>query len=80
MLSVFKPTGTSYLRVRFFRNDKVLKCFDLLGHYKKINCSVNRLFNVNKTWLSVVQRDKRQVGAFTAAERDFLITFVARCV
>ena len=62
-------------RVRGFR--KVLKCFDLLGLYKRFNFLVNRLFSVDKTGFSVVQRGKRQVGAFTAAERCFLITFVA---
>ena len=77
MLSIFKQTSTPYPRVRGFCKDKVLKCFDLLVLHKKFSFSVNRLFNIDETGFSVVQRGKQQVGAFTAAERGFLITFVA---
>ena len=64
MLSVVcATTSTSYSRVIRFRKDKVLTCFDLLGLYKKFNFSINLLFNVDETGLSVVQRGKRQVGS-----------------
>nr|CAD7255963.1 unnamed protein product [Timema shepardi] len=73
-----RPTGTSYARVEGFTKEMVLPFFNLLeSEYEKHRYVADRIWNVDKTGLSLVQskvpqviglKGKRQIGAMTVAE------------
>ncbi|CAH1993676.1 unnamed protein product [Acanthoscelides obtectus] len=86
-LSLRKPTGTSYARVQGFNPAAINKFFDILeAEYIKCQYPADRIYNVDQTGITIVQtkipavvgrKDKRQIGALTAAERGSLITIVS---
>lgn len=87
LLSVRRPTGTSFARALGFNKENVKQFFDhLQEEYRKYNFSPHRIFNVDETGLSVVQskvaqvigrKGKRQIASITSAERGSLVTFIA---
>ena len=86
-ISIRKPEATSRGRALGFNKKSVKKNFDTLdAEYEKHQNPPNRIFNVDETGLSTVQRKhplvvgmkgKKQIGALTAAERGTLVTIVA---
>lgn len=87
LLSVRRPTGTSFARAMGFNKKNVKEFFDnLQQEYTKHNFSPHRIFNVDETGLSVVQskvvdvigrKGKRQIASITSAERGSLVTLIA---
>lgn len=87
ILSVRKPTGTSFARARGFNKESVNNFFNLLQEvYENQNFPPNRVFNVDETGLTVVQnkvaevvgrKGKRQIASLTSLERGSLITLIA---
>ncbi|XP_036334788.1 uncharacterized protein LOC118745442 [Rhagoletis pomonella] len=86
ILSLRRPTSTSFDRAKGFTRHNVSSFFNLLeDEYIKHNFSATRIWNVDETGLSVVQsrqpkviaqKGKRQIGAMTSAERGSLITVI----
>lgn len=87
ILSLRRPTGTSFARACGFRKENVDQFFaNLEAAYEKHNYPPNRVYNVDETGLTVVQsklasvigrKGKRQIASLTSAERGALITVVA---
>lgn len=86
VITVRKPTGTSFNRAKGFNKETVAAFFDLLeAEVEKYNYPADRVFNVDETGLSVVQskiqsvlalKGSKQVGSLTSAERGSLVTVV----
>lgn len=86
ILSMRKPTGTSFARANGFTKERMEEFYDNLEKvYDAKQFTADRIFNVDETGLSIVQskypkvisrRGKRQIGAITSAERGSLITIV----
>lgn len=86
VLTILKPTATSYSSANGFNKDAVHSFFDILeSEFEKHAYPADRIFNVDETGISVVQskvphviglKGKHQVGALSAAERGSLITVV----
>lgn len=86
VLSMRKPTGTSFARAIGFTKEKLDTFYDILENvYSEKNYPADRIFNVDESGLSIVQskipkiigrRGKKQIGALTSAERGSLITIV----
>ena len=86
VLSILKPTATTFSRANGFNKEAVDGFFDLLeAELEKHNYPADRVFNVDETGISVVQskiprvvglKGKRQVGAISSAERGSLVTVV----
>ena len=78
VLSLRKPTGTSYARSMGFNKENVGKFFYLLEEaYSEHQYPAERIYNVDETGLYVVQskipsiigrKGKRQIGALTSAK------------
>lgn len=87
ILSMRKPTGTSFARALGFTKERMDEFYDLLEHiYETKKFTPDRIFNVDETGMSIVQskypkiiarRGKKQIGAMTSAERGSLLTVVA---
>ena len=87
VLSIRKPTGTSYARALGFTKEHVKNFFDILEDaYIEHQYPADRVYNVDETGLTVVQskipniigrKGKRQIGALTSAERGSTMTVVA---
>ncbi|KAJ4434184.1 hypothetical protein ANN_22732 [Periplaneta americana] len=85
-LSLRKPQSTSMARIRGFKQENVIKFFDIYEPLMNIiNHSPNRLYNCDETDLTVIQHEvnklvslkgKRQVGSVSSAERGSLVTGV----
>lgn len=62
VLSIRRPTGTSFSRAKGFNKENVATFFNNLdGVYEKFNFPSSRIFNVDETGLTVVQNKIVQV-------------------
>ncbi|KAJ8941970.1 hypothetical protein NQ314_010190 [Rhamnusium bicolor] len=87
IISLRRPTGTSFVRALGFTSENASRFYDNLEkEYNSHNFSPHRIFNVDETGLSIVQskipqvigrKSKRQIAAITSAERGSLVTFIA---
>lgn len=85
-LSLKKPQGTSFARVKGFSPENVKRFFEIYEpELLKINSRPHRLYNVDETGVTIVQhkvakvitlKGKKNVGTLTSAERGHLITVV----
>ncbi|KAJ8883341.1 hypothetical protein PR048_015184 [Dryococelus australis] len=85
-LSLRKPTSTSYVRAEGFSQEQVSSFFDLLEElHTKHNLTAERVWNVNKAGIGIVQsnvfnvigsKGKRHIRALGAAEHGSLVTII----
>lgn len=83
--SLHTPEPTSATRAEAFNRPQVAQFFTLLVDIiKKKNIDLMKIYNVDESVLSTVQRSQRvfatsgrkQIGAITSAERGPIVTFV----
>lgn len=84
-LSMRKPSATN-VRAQGFTKERMTEFYDILDKvYDEKRITPDRIYNVDKTGLSIVQskipkingrRGKKQIGAISSAEKGSLITVV----